>query len=169
MATLAEPVSHSRWRPYLAIAAYLVVIATLIALTETFPRLDPGGYVGRYVGTGMVAAWCAGLGVLLLGFVRRHNSRFSLKTLSILIAVIAIYLGACQAVRPVFPTLIAAAGLSVAMLYEVQVVGNESLPYRGRLSRTIMAVGGLTFLAHAVRVIAYFAVFQLGLVAARSQ
>jgi len=117
---------------------------------------DPSRFETRTLGTAMVAAWCAGLGVLLLGVVRRHNSRFTLRTLCILAALIAVYLGLCQAVQPVIPTMIVAAGLSIAMLYEVQRIGTEAQPYRGRLSRVIMAVGGLIFLAHAVRVLGFF-------------
>ncbi len=98
------------------------------------------------LGAAMVAAGCAGLGALLLGVVRRHNSRFTLKTLAILTAVIAVYLGMCQAVHPVIPTMIVAAGLSMAMLYAVQRIGTETQPYRGPICRVIMAVGGLVFL-----------------------
>ena len=116
------------------------------------------------LGAAMVAMWCAGLGLVLLGIVRQHNSRFKLRTLAILTAVIAVYLGMCQAIHPVIPTIIVAAGLSMAMLYEVQRKGTETKPYRGPICRVIMAVGGLVFLAHAVRVLGFMLLIRLGLV-----
>jgi hypothetical protein len=167
MATLAASVSRPRWRPWLILASYLAVLAILIILMQNVPRLDPSG--GRYLGTAMVVAWCAGLGVLLLGVVRRHNSRFTLRTLTILTAVIAVYLGLCQAVYPVIPTMIVAAGLSIAMLYEVQRIGTEHQPFRGQLSRVVMAVGGLVCLAHCVRVLGLFVLVRAGLVGMPSQ
>jgi hypothetical protein len=125
--------------------------------------LDPSGFETRNLGAAMVAAWCAGLAVLLLGVVRRHASRFTLRTLGILIAVIAVYLGLCQAVHPVIPALIVAAGLSVTMLNAAPRTGTESRPYRGRLSRAIMAVGGVFFLAHCLRVLGLILLSKLGL------
>ena len=80
------------WRPWSVLAGYLVVLAALVTLMQHVRWLDPSGFETRNLGAAMVAAWCAGLGVLLLGVVRRHNSRFTLRTLSILTAVIAVYL-----------------------------------------------------------------------------
>jgi hypothetical protein len=77
--------------------------------------------------------------------------------------VIAVYLGASQALYPVLPTMIVAGELSVAMLYESQRVGVEPEPYRGMLSRIIMAVGGLLFLGHSLRVLGFLLFVQLGL------
>jgi hypothetical protein len=127
---------------------------------QKVPWLDPGGFQGRFVGAAMTAAWCAGLGVLILGIVRQHASRFTLRSLLMLIAAIAIFLGACQAVHPVVPTMSVAATLSVAMLYEAQRL--ERRPYRGWISRVIMAVGGSLFLAHAIRILGYMAAMRLG-------
>jgi hypothetical protein len=151
MAARAVTIPRPNWPPWLVIGRYLVVLATLIALMQNVRWLDPTG--PGTLGPAMAAAWCAGLGVLLLGVVRRHNSRFTLRTLSILTAAIAVYLGLCQAVHPVIPTLIVAAGFSIAMLYEAQRIGTASQAYRGRLCRVIMAVGGMIFLAHSVRVL----------------
>jgi hypothetical protein len=162
MAARAVRIPRAHWRPWLVLGRYLVVLATLIALMQNVRWLDPSG--SGWLGTAMVAAWCVGLGVLLLGVVRRHNSRFTLRTLSILTAAIAVYLGLCQAVHPVIPTMIVAASCSIAMLYEVERIGTESQAYRGRLSRVIMAVGGLIFLAHSVRVLGHFALARQGLV-----
>jgi hypothetical protein len=70
---------------------------------------------------------------------RRHGSRFTLRALVMLTAVLARFLGLCQAIGPVVPTLFAAAGLSVAMLCEAQHFGwnteDGARPYRGRVSR----------------------------------
>jgi hypothetical protein len=162
MATLAGKVLRPRWRPWLVLAGYFVVLAALVAVMQNVRRLDPTGFRTRHLGTAMVATWCAGLGVLLLGVVRRYNSQFTLRTLSILTAVIAVYLGLSPAVHPVIPTMVVAAGLSIAMLYEVQRTGTEAQPYRGRLSRIIMAVGGLVFFAHAVRVLGFLLLNRLG-------
>ena len=151
------------WRRWSVLAGYLVVLAALVTLMQNVRWLDPSGFETRNLGTAMVAAWCAGLGVLLLGVVRRHNSRFTLRTLLILTAVIAVFLGLCQTVHPVIPTMIMAAGLSIAMLYAAQHIGAETQPYRDRLSRLIMAVGGLIFLAHSVRVLGFFMLVRLGL------
>ncbi len=164
MATLADAVLRTRRRYRLIVARYLVVVAVLIALMQNVRWLDPTGFRTRHLGTAMVATWCAGLGVLLLGIVRQHNSQFTLRTLAILTAVIAVYLGMCQTVHPVIPTMIVAAGLSMAMLYEVQRIGTESQPYRGPFCRVIMAVGGLIFLAHAVRVLGFVLLIRIGLV-----
>jgi hypothetical protein len=75
------------------------------------------------------------------------------------------FIGMCRAVHLVIPTMMVASGLSMAMLYEVQRIGTESQPYRGRVSRVIMAVGGLILLAHAVRVLGFMLMNRLGLVA----
>ena len=83
--------------------------------------------------------------------------------------MIAVYLGLLQTVRPFIPTIIAAAGLSFAMLYEVQRVGAERQPYRGWLSRIIMAVGGSLVLAHSIRVLGYVIVTEFGLVGPHSR
>jgi hypothetical protein len=129
MTTVAASGPRPHWRPWLVLARYLVVLAALIALMQNAEWLYPSGFVGKYLGTAMVVAWCAGLGVFLLGIVRRHNSRFTLRTLTILTAVIAVYLGLCQALYPVIPTMIVAVGLSIAMLYEVQRIGTERQPF----------------------------------------
>ncbi len=169
MVTVAASGSRAHWRPWLVLASYLVVVAVLIILMQNVERLYPSGFVGKYLGTAMVVAWCAGLGVLLLGVVRRHNSRFTLRTLTVLTAAFAVYLGLCQAVHPVIPTMIVAAGLSTAMLYEVQRIGTKSQPFRGPLSRLVMTVGGLIFLAHCVRVLGFFVLGRVGLVGTPSQ
>jgi ABC-type enterochelin transport system permease subunit len=169
VADLAASVLRLRGRPWLVLVSYLVVLAVLISLMQNVRWLDLSGMAGRHLGTAMVAAWCSGLGVLLLGVVRRHNSRFTLRTLSVLTAAIAVYLGSCQALHPVIPTLIVAAALSITMLYAAQRIGTELQPFRGRLSRVIMAVGGLIFLAHCVRVLGFFVLVRLGLVGAPSQ
>jgi hypothetical protein len=145
------------------------VLAVLITLMQNSRWPAPGGFAGRYLGTATVIAWCAGLGVLLLGIVRRHNSQFTVRTLSILTAVIATYLGLCQAIHPVIPTMIVGTGLSIAMLYAVHGTESERQPFRGRVSRAIMAVGGLIGLAHCVRVLGYLALIQLGFMGTRSQ
>jgi hypothetical protein len=163
MVTVAASGSRGHWRPWLVLASYLVVLAVLIILMQNVERMYPSGFVGKYLGTAMVVAWCAGLGVLLLGVVRRHNSRFTLRTLTVLTTAFAVYLGLCQAVHPVIPTMIVAAGLSTAMLYEVQRNGTKSHPFRGPLSRLVMAVGGLIFLAHCVRVLGILVLIRVGL------
>jgi hypothetical protein len=169
MSTLAASGPRPRWRPWLVLASYLVVLAALVALMQNAEWLYPSGFVGKYLGTAMVVAWCTGLGVFLLGVVRRHNSRFTLGTLTVLTAAFAVYLGLCQAVHPVIPTMIVAAGLSIAMLYEVQRIGTELQPFRGPLSRLSMAIGGLIFLAHCVRVLGFFVLVRVGLVGMPSQ
>jgi hypothetical protein len=167
MATITESGPRPPWRPWLVFASYLVVLAVLIILMQNVRWLDPSQ--GGSLGTAMVVAWCAGLGVLLLGVVRRHNSRFTLRTLTLLTAVIAVYLGLCQALHPVIPTMIVAAGLSIVMLYEVQRIGTEQLPFRAPLSRVVMAVGGLVFLAHCIRVLGFFVLVRVGVVGMPSQ
>ena len=64
MATL----SVSRRRLWLVLA-----IAVLVTLMQNVQWLDPGGFQGRYLGAVMTGAWCAGLGILLLGVVRQHG------------------------------------------------------------------------------------------------
>jgi hypothetical protein len=169
MATVAASGPRPRWRPWLVLASYLVVLALVIILMHNVRWFDPTGFESRNLGTAMVVAWCAGLGVLSLGVVRRHNSRFTLRTLTILTAVIAVYLGLCQVLHPVIPTMIVAAGLSIAMLYEVQRFGTERQPFRGQLNRVVMAVGGLIVLAHCIRVLGFFALARVGLMGMSSQ
>jgi hypothetical protein len=169
MVTVAAPGSRAHRRPSLVLASYLVVLAVLIALMQNVAWLYPSGFMGKYLGTAMVVAWCAGLGVLLLGVVRRNNSRFTLRTLTVLTATFAVYLGLCQTIHPMIPTMIVAAGLSIAMLYEVQRIGTEHQPFRGPLDRVVMAVGGLIFLAHCVRVLGFFVLAWVGLVGMSSQ
>ncbi len=56
-----------------------------------------------------------------------------------------------------------------AMLHVAQRIGTETQPYRGRICRVIMAVGGLIFLAHSVRVLGILLLGRLGLVAVAGQ
>ena len=153
MAHSEEPSSvtgGTRPLSWLGFTVYLISVAALIALMQ-IPRLDPFGFRGRPIAVSMTGAWCAGLLVLALGVTSRHRSRFTLRTLSLLIAVIAVYLGLCRTVHPVIPTGFLAYALSVVMLYEAHRASVDDrfgrLPFRGRLSRAIMAVGGLVFFA----------------------
>jgi hypothetical protein len=120
----------------------------------------------------MTVAWCAGLLVLALGITRRHRSRFTLRTLALLIAVIAVYLGLCRTVHPVIPTGFLAYALSVVMLYEAHRASVDDragcLPFRGRLSRAIIVVGGLIFLAHFCRVLGIVALMHWGVLKSSS-
>jgi len=152
-----------RSRSWLVLKVYMISVPALIALMQ-IPRLDPTGFHGRALAVFMTVAWCAGLLVLTLGVVRRHRSRFTIRTLAVLIAVIAAYLGLCQAVHPVIPTGLLASSLSVVMLHEAHSAGAEDqagcLPFRGRVSRVIMAVGGLMILAHFCRVLCILALMH---------
>ena len=152
-------------RSCLVLKVYMISVPALIALMQ-IPRLDPTGFHGRALAVSMTVAWCAGLLVLTLGVVRRHSSRFTLRTLAVLIAVIAVYLGLCQAIHPVIPTGLLASALSVVMLHEAHSAGAEDragcLPFRGRVSRAIMAVGGLIILAHFCRVLGILALMHWG-------
>jgi len=80
--------------------------------------------------------------------------------------VIAVYLGLCLTVHPVVPTGLLASALSVAMLYEAHRASVDDragcLPFRGRLSRAIMVVGGVIFLAHFCRVLGILALMHWG-------
>ena len=99
------------WR---AFGLYLIAPSTLVALMwGGIPWLDPTGYEGRMYGTFMTFAWCSGLLVWALGIVRRYRSQFNLRSLVILTAVIAVFLGMCRTVDPVIPTTVAAGALSV--------------------------------------------------------
>jgi hypothetical protein len=160
--TVAE---GTRPRSWLVLKVYLISVAALIALMQ-IPGLDPTGFHGRALAVTMTVTWCAGLLVLTLGVVRRHRSRFTLRTLAVLTAVIAVFLGLCQAVHPVIPTGLLACALSVVMLYEAHRAGADDragcLPFRGRVSRAIMAVGGLILLAHFSRVLGILALMHWG-------
>src|SRR5262245_11866148 len=91
---------------------YLLALGGLMALMQV-PGLDPTGVAGRAFGQLIVVSWCLGLLVWLLGIVRRHQSRFSLRTLILLIGASAIYLGLCRVVPPHIPTLLGIGILSV--------------------------------------------------------
>jgi hypothetical protein len=140
----------TRPRSWLVFKVYLISVAALIALMQ-IPRLDPGRIDGRPLAVAMTVAWCAGLLVLALGVIRRHRSRFNLRSLALLIAFIAVYLALCRTVHPIIPTGLLAYALSVVMLCEAHRASVDDrfgrLPFRGRLSRAIMVVGGVIFLA----------------------
>jgi hypothetical protein len=150
------------WRLWLVLMGYAIVVAILIVLMASVPWFDVTGSVGRNFGRSVTVCWCAALGVLLLGVVRRHNSQFTLGTLAVLTGAIAVYLGLSQTLHPVIPTMFVGAGLSIAMLYAAQRVGTDKQPFRGRICRVIMAVGGLPVLAHCVRVLGMFVLIQHG-------
>ncbi len=130
----------TRQRSWLVLKVYLISVAGLMALMQ-IPRIDPTGGPGGPLAVLMTFAWCVGLLVLALGVTGRHRSRFTLRTLALLTAVIAVYLGLCQAVHPVIPTGLLASALSVVMLYEAHRASVDyragCLPFRGRLSRAI--------------------------------
>ena len=156
---------------WLVFKAYLISVVALIALMQV-PGLDPTGFHGRPLAVSMTVAWCAGLLVLALGLIKQHRSRFTLRTLALLTAVIAVYFGLCQTVHPVVPTALLASALSVVMLYEAHRASVDDragcLPFRGRLSRAIMVVGGLIFLAHFCRVLGIVALMHWGVLKSSS-
>jgi hypothetical protein len=163
--------SQGEWRrpprrPWQALGIYLITLSGLVGLMHGVPWLDPARYEGRLFGTLMTFGWCLSLLVWALGVVRRYGSRFTLRTLVILTAVVAVYLGLCRTVSPFIPTTVGAAGLSVMMLYEAQRcradAGTGPEPYRGWVSRAIMALGGLLFLAHFSRLWGLAALISLG-------
>lgn len=151
----------TRPRPWLVLSGYLFAIAVLVGLMESDPWLDPTSSQGGAMGTAMIVAWCLGLGVLTLGAIRHHRSRFRVRTLCLLTVAVAVYLGLWRAIHPVFPTMLVAAGLSVAMLLEAQ-RGGGPRPLRGQLCRGLMMIGGLLFLAHVSRVIMFLGLLRLG-------
>jgi hypothetical protein len=152
-------------RSWLVFKVYLISVAALVALMQ-IPWLDPIGFHGRPIAVSMTVAWCAGLVVLALGVARRHRSRFTLRTLALLIAFIAVYLGLCRMLHPVIPTGFLAYALSVVMLYEAHLASVDDrfgcLPFRGRLSRAIMVVGGLIFFANVCRMLGIFTLIHCG-------
>jgi hypothetical protein len=77
-------------------------------------------------------------------------------------------LGSVSALADI-PTMTVAAGLSIAMFYEVQRIGTDRRPFRGQLNRVVMAFGGLIVLAHCVRVLGFFVLVRVGLVGMPSQ
>jgi hypothetical protein len=115
----------------------------------------------------MTVAWCAGLLVLALGVIGRHRSRFTLRNLALLIAFIAVYLALCRTFHPMIPTGLLAYALSVLMLYEAHRASVDDRfgrhPFRGRLSRAIMAVGGVIFLAILSLLLGIQAMIQCGI------
>jgi hypothetical protein len=143
-------------RIWLGVGVYLLAISGLVVLMQ-LPGFDPTSFDGRVYGAFMTCAWCAGLLVWTLGIARRHGSRFTLRTLVILTAAIAVFLGLSRAIGPAFPTLFTAAGLSVAMLCEARQFERNAeagaRPYRGPVSRTVMVMGSLLFLAHFCRLL----------------
>jgi hypothetical protein len=152
-------------RSWLVFKVYLFSLVGLIVLILV---LDQTGvtFHGRLLRVSMTVAWCAGLLVLGLGVIRQHRSRFTLRTLALVIAVIAVYLGLCQAVHPIIPTGFLAYALSVIMLYEAHRASVDDrfgcLPFRGRRSRVIMAAGGLIFFAYACCLLGIFILLQCG-------
>jgi hypothetical protein len=155
----------TRPRSWLDFKVYLISVAALNALMQV-PQLDPVRFQGRHLAIPMAVVWCAGLLVLALGVIMWHRSRFTLRTLALLIAAIAVYLGLCRAVHPLIPAGFLAYALSVVMLYEAHRASVDGRfgcrPFRGRLSRAIMVVGGLIFLAHFCRVLGILALMHWG-------
>jgi hypothetical protein len=126
-------------RPWQVLSGYLFAIAVLVGL-------NPGSGNVWGISTAMIVVWCLGVGVLTLGAVRFHGSRFRIRTLCLLIVAVAVFMGLCRAMHPVIPTMFVAYGLSMAMLAAAQ-QGGEPRPLRGQWCRLLMMVGGLVFLA----------------------
>jgi hypothetical protein len=139
-----------------------LALAVVIALMQ-IPWLNPASVRGRYFATLMVITWCIGLALWLLGIVRRHRSRFGMRTLCIMVTIAAIYLGAWTAFGPSVPTLLAAGVASAAMLDSSRDEDAVAAPFRNRLCRAIMAAGGLLMLAHICRLFGYTALVDLGI------
>jgi hypothetical protein len=152
-------------RSWLGFKFYLISVVALNVVMQV-PQLDPVRFQGRPLAIPLAVVWCAGLLVLALGVVMRHRSRFTLRTLALLIAGIAVYLGLCRAVHPLMPIGFLAYALSVVMLYEAHLASVDDrfgcLPLRGRLSRAIMAAGGVIFLALFCRVLGVIILKQCG-------
>ena len=68
MTTRNLTASRDRGRAWSVVASYVLVIAALITVMQNVRWLDPSGFKSRHLGAAMVAAWCLGLAVLLLGF-----------------------------------------------------------------------------------------------------
>ena len=156
----------TRPRSWFVFNVWLISVAALIALM-LIPRLASAGFHGRLLAVPMTVAWCAGLLVLALGVIRRHRSRFTLRTLVLLIAFIAVYLGMCRTLPPVIPTGFLAYALSVVMLSEAHRASVDDRfgrhPFRGQLSRAIMVVGGVIFLAGFCLVLGVITLIQCGI------
>jgi hypothetical protein len=167
-AVLTQGQAHRRRGGFwLSVELDLGVIAGLTALMCGVPPLDPGRFEGRYFGTFLTFAWCLGLMVWALGVVRRHGSRFTVRTLVVLTAMVAVFLGLCRILPPTVPVMLGAAGLSAMMLYEAHRPGADASmgaePFRGLVGRAIMLGGGLLFLAHFARILGLTALVALGL------
>src|SRR5262245_18127039 len=101
-----------RPRSRLGFKFYLISVAALNVLMQV-PQLDPVRFQGRPLAIPMAVVWCAGLLALALGGIMRHRSRYTLRTLVLLIAAIALFLGLCRAVHPLIPAGFLAYALSV--------------------------------------------------------
>jgi hypothetical protein len=156
---------RTRAPSWLGFKFYLTSVVALNALMLV-PQLDPLRFQGRPLAFPMAVVWCAGLLVLALGVILRHRSRFTLGTLALFIAATAVYLGLCRAVHPLIPTGFLAYALSVVMLDEAHRATVDDrfgcLPFRGRLSRAIMAAGGVIFLALSCHVLGVMILIQFG-------
>jgi hypothetical protein len=152
-------------RSWPVLNVYLISVGALIALMQ-IPWLDPIGLHGRPIVVLMGVAWCAGLVVVALGVSSRHRSRFTLRTLALLIAFIGVYLALCRALHPLIPTGFLAYALSVVMLYEAHLAVVDHrfghLPFRGRFSRVIMMLGGLIFFANVCRILGILTLIHCG-------
>jgi hypothetical protein len=167
-AALTQGEAHRRRGGFwLSVGLDLGVIAGLIALMCGVPPLDPGRAEGRYFGTFLAFAWWLGLMVWALGIVRRQGSRFTVRTLVVLSAMVAAFLGLCRILPPTIPVMFGAAGFSAMMLYEAHRPGVDASigtgPFRGRVGRAVMLVGGLLFVAHFARILGLTALVALGL------
>ena len=127
--SMTSPISGNlsdRARLAVSLATYVLALGVLIIGMNNIRWFDPSRIEGQLIATAMIVSSVGpGLGVLLLGFVRRHRSRFKLKTLLIVTAAIAVYLGLCRAINPVIPTILIAGELSIMMLYEAQRTGGD--------------------------------------------
>jgi hypothetical protein len=152
-------------RSWLVFKVYLFSLAGLIFLILVLDQTR-APFRGRLLRVSMTVAWCAGLLVLGLGAIRQHRSRFTLRTLALVVAVIAVYVRLCQAVHPVIPTGFLAYAFSVVMLHKAHRASVDdrfgSLPFRGRLSRVIMAAGGLIFFAYVCCLLGVFLLLRRG-------
>ena len=140
-----------------------LALAVVIALMQ-IPWLNPASIQGsRFAALLMDILWCAGLVIWLLGVVRRHRSQFGIRTLAVVVAVAALFFGACRALGPPVPMLIAAAGASAAMLLASRAgAGGAVSPFRNPACRAVMTAGGLLMLAHVCRISGQAALIALG-------
>ncbi len=125
----------------------LVASGALAATIACIVAMETMGSMGRFTGPALPILWCLGLALWSLRAIRSHHSKFGMRTILCITAILAVGLSSFTG------RFIVLAMTGLAMVFDLRVERGGNDERRHYVPRTIQAIAGITCVAHASRVI----------------